>query len=130
MTARYDWTINQGETSEINISVTDSGGSDVNFAQNTTFRMQAKKKFGGEEVLKLTTNGTADTHFQHTLSAGDSYSASNDVKVVIPATLTAAIPAPGTYVYDIEQVTGTTVKRLIEGSLIVTPEVTTITGSD
>ena len=75
-------------------------------------------------MLSLTTNGTTTaSHFKHTLAAG----VSNTVTITIPATLTAAISAPGKYVYDMENVTsdGLTVERVLEGTLIVTPEVTT-----
>jgi hypothetical protein len=122
MSGRYDWTINQGETSELTVTITDSGGSAVNYAQNSTFKMQARDKFGGTVALELTTNGAvgSGSHFEHGLSSG----ASNTFKVIIPATLSTAITAPAKYVYDIENTSGTTVKRVIEGSLIVTPEVT------
>lgn len=125
MTARYDWTINQGETSTLVYTRFQSDGTTAqNFLQDSTFRMQAKDKFGGTTVLSLTTNGTTEaSHFKHTLAAG----ASHTVTITIPATLTAEIDAPGKYVYDMENVTqdGVTVERVLEGTLIVTPEVTT-----
>ena len=123
MSGRYDWTINQGETSELTVTVTaTSGGAAVNFSQNSTFKMQARDKFGGDVVLELTTNGTngSGSHFEHSLASG----ASNTFKVTVPAALSTAMNAPGKYVYDIENTSGTVVKRVIEGSLILTPEVT------
>ena len=125
MSARYDWTINQGETSSLGYTRFQSDGTTAQpFDQSSTFRMKAKDKYGGTEVLSLTTNGNTNTsHFKHTLAAGPS----NTFTIQIPADLTAAIDAPGKYVYDVENVTsdGVTVTRVLEGTLIVTPEVTT-----
>ena len=122
MTARYDWTINQGETSTLVYTRFEPDGVTAhNFVVDSTFRMKTKDKFGGTEVLSLTTNGnTTASHFNH-------ISGSNTVTITIPATLTAAIAAPGKYVYDMENVTSDSliVERVLEGTLIVTPEVTT-----
>lgn len=114
MTARYDWTINQGETSSLTYTRTlTSGGTAVNFQSGATFRMQAKDKYGGTAVLTLD-----DTAFNHS-------DGTNVFEVQISATDTASIAAPGKYVYDIEAVEGSSVTRVLEGSLIVKPEVTT-----
>ncbi|MGA0398114.1 MAG: DUF7264 domain-containing protein [Ilumatobacteraceae bacterium] len=113
MTARYDWTINQGETSSLTYTRTDSGGSAVNFPAGTTFRMQAKDKYGGTAVVTLD-----NTAFNHS-------SGTNTFDVTISATETAAITAPAKYVYDIEAVDGSSVTRVLEGALVVRPEVTT-----
>ena len=120
MTARYDWTINQGETAELEVQrITTGGAADsAPFPANSTFRMQAKDKHGGTAVLSLT-----DSDFTFD-DSGDA-TARNHFHVTISATVSAAIDAPGKYVYDIEQVSGSTVTRVLEGSLIVTPEVTT-----
>lgn len=116
MTARYDWTINQGETSSLTyVRTATDGGAAVNFASGATFRMQAKDKHGGTAVF---TSEAAD--FTHS-------NASNQVVIKISATDTAAIAA-GKYVYDIEAVdepAAGEVTRILEGSLIVKPEVTT-----
>ena len=85
----------------------------MNFAAGATFRMQAKDSYGGTAVITLT-----NSDFSHV-------SVSNSFVVTIPAATTTSITAPGRYVYDIEAVEGTTVTRVLEGSLIVTPEVTT-----
>tara|TARA_R110000868_G_scaffold188802_1_gene431611 strand:- start:426 stop:791 length:366 start_codon:yes stop_codon:yes gene_type:complete len=120
MTARYDWTINQGETSTLTyVRTATSGGSAVNFQTNTTFRMQVKDKYGGtavftSDVSKFTYTGTS--------------SPNNQVLIKLSDTDTAAIAA-GKYVYDVEAVnepaTGE-VTRILEGSLIVKAGVTTI----
>ena len=109
MTARYDWTINQGETSTLTyVRTATSGGSAVNFQTNTTFRMQVT------DVSKFTYTGTS--------------SPNNQVLIKLSDTDTAAIAA-GKYVYDVEAVnepaTGE-VTRILEGSLIVKAGVTTI----
>lgn len=114
MAAEYNWTINQGETSNLTYERTlSSDGSAINFASGATFRMQAKDKYGGSAAVTLN-----DQAFTHT-------DASNAFTVSIPAATTALIAAPGRYVYDIEAVEGETVTRVLEGSLIVRPEVTT-----
>jgi len=114
MTAEYDWTINQGETSSLTYSRTlTSDSSAVNFASGATFRMQAKDRYGGSAVVSLT-----DSAFTHV-------DASNQFTVSIPAGDTTSISAPGRYVYDIEAVEGSTITRVLEGALIVRPEVTT-----
>ena len=43
--------------------------------------------------------------------------------MAVPATITAALP-DGHYIYDLELVTGATVYRVIQGSFVVSPEVT------
>jgi hypothetical protein len=116
MTARYDWTINQGETSKLTYVRTEtSSGDAVDFGGTATFRMQAKDKYGGTAVF---TSEAAD--FTHS-------SGSNQVVITLSAADTAAIPA-GKYVYDIEAVNepnANEVTRILEGSLIVKAEVTT-----
>lgn len=116
MTARYDWTINQGETSSLTyVRTLTSNGNAENFANGATFRMQAKDKYGGTAVF---TSETADfTHVNQ----------SNQVIIKLSAADTAAIPA-GKYVYDVEAVNEPNtneVTRILEGSLIVKAEVTT-----
>lgn len=114
MSAEYNWTINQGETSSLTYERTlSSDGSAINFESSATFRMQAKDKYGGSAVVTL-----GDSSFTHV-------DASNKFVVTLSAAETAAIPAPGRYVYDIEAVEGAAVTRVLEGSLIVRPEVTT-----
>lgn len=116
MTARYDWTINQGETSSLTyVRTLTADGSAVNFQSNTTFRMQAKDKHGGTAVFT-----SAASNFTYSAT-------SNQVIIKLTDAETAAIDA-GKYVYDVEAVnepaTGE-VTRILEGSLIVKAEVTT-----
>jgi len=113
MSARYDWTINQGETTSLDYTRTDSGGGAMAFAG--TFAMQARTKYGGDKVLEL-----AQSDF--TISG----SGNNTVTINISAAKTSAMTAPGKYVYDVEftATSGGAVSRILEGTLILTPEVT------
>ena len=114
MSAEYNWTINQGETASLTYARTlTSDGSAINFESGAQFRMQAKDRYGGSAVVTLDNND-----FTHVAS-------SNTFTVTISATDTAGISAPGRYVYDIEAIEGTVITRVLEGSLIVRPEVTT-----
>jgi len=118
MAPRYDWTINQGETSPLvyTRTVTSSGAVD-NFNTGVTFRMQVKDKAGGTAVFTSTS-----ANFTHPVNG-----ASNVVTIELSATETAAIPG-GRYVYDIEAVNEPAtnkVTRILEGSFFVRAEVTT-----
>lgn len=114
MTARYDWTINQGETTTLTVTRFESDGStEINFTG--TFAGSVKDKYGGTESLEIensdvTIRGSGDEHI---------------IDIKLSATKTAAIAA-GKYVYDLENVdsAGDTT-RVLEGSFIVKPEVTT-----
>ncbi len=113
MSARYDWTINQGETTSLDYTRTDSSDNPVAFVG--TFAMQARTKYGGDKVLEL-----AQSDFSIDSSA------TNKVTINISAAKTSAMTAPGKYVYDVEftATSGGAVSRILEGSLILTPEVT------
>ena len=127
MTARYDWTINQGETSSIEVKriLTGGGVDSAPFNANSTFRMQAKDKHGGTAVLSLDNDVAAGgTATDFTFDGSGNATARNNFHVNISATASAAIAA-GKYVYDIENVSSNDVTRVLEGTLIVTPEVTT-----
>ena len=113
MTARYDWTINQGETSTLTVTREDSEGGPLAFTG--TFRGAAKDKYGGTQYLEIE---DADVEIDPN-SAG-----SHVIEISLSAAKTAAMAA-GKYVYDLENVNGDTVARILEGSLIVKPEVTT-----
>jgi len=92
-----------------------TGGTPVNLSGYTA-RMQVRDTYdGGSAVVSITSStgitlgGTAGT-----------------ILVELTATQTAAIDATpsGQYVYDLELVSGSTVTRLVEGTFIVSPEVT------
>lgn len=126
MTARYDWTINQGETSELVVKRADGAGSfQTDLAFSANFRGAAKDKYGGTTYLTMD-----NTNFTSPFTTSGSSGATEDnstVKIILTSTQTAAIPA-GKYVYDIENYDGAdppNVARILEGSLIVKAEVTT-----
>ena len=117
MTARYDWTINQGETSTLKVTRFESDGS-TKIPFTGTFAGSVKDKYGGTESLAIAnsdvtidnTGGGANTHI---------------IDIKLSATKTAAIAA-GKYIYDLENLdsSGDTT-RVLEGSFIVKAEVTT-----
>tara|TARA_Y100001937_G_scaffold12118_2_gene15323 strand:+ start:10286 stop:10651 length:366 start_codon:yes stop_codon:yes gene_type:complete len=121
MSARFDWTINQGETSEFTLVRTlTSDGSAVNFNSGATWALKVKDKFGGTEKLSLTSAASgaqSGAPFTHT-------NASNTVVVTLTADQTAAFDAPVKYVWDLQAIEGTSKTRIVEGALIVTPGVT------
>ena len=130
MTARYDWTINQGETTELTIKRATSGGAyNSSTAYMTHFRMQVKDKAGGTAVLSLSADGSGSNTVPFNRYPGGN-DGSNDeqnseVKITLTAAETAAIAA-GKYVYDVENHDNAgTVSRILEGSFIVKAEVTT-----
>ena len=115
MSATADLTIGQGETwSQVLVYKTGSPATAVNLTGYTA-RMQARSAYSSHTVVVelTTTNGRialGTTNGQITLS--------------LSATETAALAA-GRYVYDLELVSaGGVVKRLVEGTLTITPEVT------
>lgn len=92
-----------------------TGGTPVNLS-GYTGRMQVRDGYdGGSAIVSLvsgtgvTLGGTAGT-----------------ILLELTAAQTAAIDATpsGQYVYDLELVSGATVTRLVEGTFIVSPEVT------
>ena len=115
MTARYDWTINQGETSQLTVTRFESDGI-TKAPFGGTFRGSVKNKYGGTESLEIENSDVAIT------AAPDDHI----FTITLSATKTAAIPA-GKYVYDLENlhVDATTVTRVLEGTFYVKPEVTT-----
>ena len=125
MTARYDWTINQGETSELTVKRANNVGaytSDTVFLGN--YRMQVKNKYGGTSYLSISGDGTAVPFVTDPAGSLDP-EGNSTVKITITAANSAAIPA-GKYVYDVEDHDGAgIVSRILEGSLIVKAEVTT-----
>lgn len=116
MTARYDWTINQGETSQLTVTRFESD-SVTAIPFGGTFRGSVKNKHGGTESLEIE---NAD------VAINPDALGTHVIRISLSATKTAAIAA-GKYVYDLENLhaDATTVTRVLEGSFIVKPEVTT-----
>ena len=130
MTARYDWTINQGEVARLDLTRADSENSAIPFVKSSdgtfsnAFKMQAKTKYGGDLVLELSSANSGE----FTVADGTP----NKVSIMISDVKSALIDAPGKYVFDVETInpsgsgaaTGDR-QRILEGTLIVKPEVTT-----
>jgi hypothetical protein len=116
MSARYDWTVNQGETTTMDYTRTEAdGGTNGMEFTGGTFAMQARTKYGGDKVLEL-----AQSDF--VIGSGAD---TNKVTITISSDKTSAMTAPGKYVYDVEfTASGGAITRILEGTLILTPEVT------
>ena len=123
MTAIYNWTVNQGETTTLLYTRKDSTNAALPFASNTTFRMKVKTAYDvSPPVLSLL---VSDSWFD--LNPSDLPSSDqglHNVRFTLSAAQTAGLTAPSSFVYDIEAVTGNVVTRILEGTLITRPEVT------
>jgi hypothetical protein len=106
-------TFSQGATWKLNITYTNDTGNPVNLT-NYTARMQARSTYDASTAALSLTNGSG-------ITLGGT---AGTIGLLVGATVTAAIGA-AQYVYDLELVSASgEVTRLIEGTLIVTPEVT------
>jgi hypothetical protein len=92
-----------------------TGGTPVNLSGYTA-RMQVRDTYDGGSAVVSITSGTG-------ITLGGT---AGTILVELTATQTAAIDATpsGQYVYDLELVSGSSVTRLVEGTFIVSPEVT------
>jgi hypothetical protein len=109
--ATHNLIVERGATWAQQLIWKDSGGTPIDLTGYSA-RLQVRPRSGGNVLVSLTsgsgitlgtTNGTIDL----TISAG----------------ATSLLPA-GSYRYDLELVTGTTVTRLIEGLFTVSAEIT------
>jgi hypothetical protein len=110
---KYNFICPQGSTFSKSLTWT-IDNSPVNL-QNYSARMQVRETYFAQDTIVsltspdegITLGGTAGT-----------------ISIYIDSDVTTEFP-PGTFVYDLEVVSGaSTVTRLIEGSFIVSPEVT------
>lgn len=108
----YDFTINQGETFSKVITWKDAAESPIDLTGYTATMHLRRKIADVEPAFTLTTENS-----RVTLGG-----AAGTVTLTISATDTAAMS--GKYVYDLEMVNVSTVKRLIQGSITVDLEVT------
>jgi hypothetical protein len=107
-----DLSIEQGATYNL-VLTWRVNGTAVNLT-NYTARLQARVDVEDTEVVLSLTTGAG-------ITLGG---AAGTITLDQSAAQTAVIPA-GTYIYDLEMVAGTgTVTRLVQGELIVSPEVT------
>ena len=111
---RLDMSCYQGASFDYTLTW-QTGGTPVNLSGYTA-RMQVRDGYDGGSAIVSLVNGTG-------ITLGGT---AGTIVVALTATETAAIDATpsGQYVYDLELVNGATVTRLVEGTFIVSPEVT------
>ena len=110
---RYDLEIKQGATLSLTATWKDSSGTAVNLTGYTA-RLQVRATYDSSStILSLTS------------SAGITLGgAAGTIAITATATVTAALTAPWSGVYDLELVSGGgEVTRLLEGTATVSPEV-------
>lgn len=113
MTQTVNWTAGQGETWSLSLTWKQSTGTPVDLTGYTA-RMQARETYGASSTVLSLTSGSG-------ITLGGT---AGTIAISVPASTTAAIGA-ATYVWDLEVVSGgSAVTRLVQGNLIVTPEVT------
>lgn len=106
-------TLSQGATWKLALTYQNANGTPIDLT-NYTARMQARPSYDSSTVSLNLTNGSG-------ITLGGT---AGTINLLVGATTTASIGA-AQYVYDMELVSGSgEVTRLIEGTLIVTPEVT------
>jgi hypothetical protein len=112
---RYKLDIQQGATLSLTATWTDSTGAAVNLTGYTA-RMQVRSAYDATTTILSLTSGAGD------ITLGGS---AGTIAITASATVTAALTAPWTGVYDLELVSGGgVVTRLLEGPATVSPEVT------
>jgi len=110
---KYNFVIEQGATFTRVLTWKDSTGTAVNLTGYTA-RMQLREiTESGTVILSLTTENSR-------ISLGGS---AGTVTLTILAADTTTM-SPGSYVYDLELITGATVYRLVQGTATVSAEVT------
>lgn len=114
MAARYDLTIEQGATLSKSFTYQTSAGVAINLTGYTA-RMHIRETYSS-----VTTIATLTTENGGITITG----ATGTVAITMSATATSALATGLIGVYDLELISGTTVVRLIEGQVTVTPEVT------
>lgn len=113
MTQLLQWTAGQGETWNLNLLWKDSAGTPVNLTGYSA-RMQARSTYAATATALSITAGSG-------ITLGGT---AGTIAISVPAATTAALGA-ASYVFDLEVESGAgVVTRLVEGNLIVTPEVT------
>jgi hypothetical protein len=108
----YNFTINQGETFSKLITWRDSAGALINLTGYTA-RMDLRRK--ATDTTSLLSLTTANSRIVLGGALGT-------ITLAISATETALLT--GVYVYDLEMVNGSNVKRLLQGQIEIDLEVT------
>lgn len=105
-------TFGQGTTWKLSMVYSDGDGVAIDLSDYTA-ELQARTTYGSSSVAVNLTNGS-----------GITLGTAGSVSIVVDAVTTSSIEATQ-YVYDMEITSGSgEVTRLIEGTLVVTPEVT------
>ncbi len=113
MAFSYNLIVNQGETFQRTFTYK-SGGSVVDLSTHSG-RMQIRNTYDSPAALVDLTSGAGDI----TLDA------TGKIVITIASSVTTALVAPDTGVYDLEIITsGGVVTRLVQGTVSITPEVT------
>jgi len=109
--------------------VDQTGRVDLVVAQGATFTATFTWKIDGTPVdlsgytgaakIKDTYGGSTLATFTVTLGG-----AAGTITLTLSATTTGALSAPATGVWDVELTSGSTVRRLVGGTVTITPEVT------
>tara|TARA_Y100001973_G_C5179554_1_gene323998 strand:- start:352 stop:741 length:390 start_codon:yes stop_codon:yes gene_type:complete len=128
MSAKFNWTMNQGETTVLTYTRFESNGTTpdpFDDSPSATFKGQARTDYGGDLILDM-----PNSYFALNPDGAGGTAGDHIFRVTVPASVTAGITAPGKYVYDIEITENPgqadeKITRVLEGTLIVTPEVTT-----
>lgn len=110
--ASYDIFCEQGATLSLALTYRDSDGDLVNLTGYTA-RLQVRESVNAASTLVSLTSSSG-------ITLGGS---AGTIQITLSATTTAGLPK-GTYVYDLELVSGGTVTRLLKGKFTVDPEVT------
>lgn len=112
MASEVNFTLDQGSTFTMNVVYKDSEGTPVDLTSYTA-RSQARENIDSETTL-------------WNLVSPSNITLSNvgQITLTVSATTTAAYTPNKTYFYDLEILNGSTVIRLLQGQIYVSPEVT------
>lgn len=107
MATKSNIVIDQGATFSTDLTLTDENGDALNLVGYTA-NSQLRKWYTSSNSVAFSTSSNTDTGV---------------VTLSLTANQTAALTA-GRYVYDVEISDGTTISRIVEGIVTVTPNVT------
>lgn len=112
MAETHDITIEQGATFDLVVEWQDPDGDPIDLTGYSA-AMQVRRTFSDVALISLSSG------------SGITIDAVNGkLTITVSRTVTASLPAPIRGVYDIEVSTGGITYRLVEGSVMITPEVT------
>ena len=121
---KYSFTVEQGSTTSFQVVYRDANGTPVNLSGYHA-RMQIRETIGSSTIIgRLSSSLDADgTGLNLSGSAGTLPLSSGSIGVYISAASSSGFTFD-TAVYDLELVTGTTVTRLLQGTIKLDKEVT------